>query len=72
MVSPIDDGENTTPTEEIYLELQELRSIAEANNNSPSAAETSSPRGDDDPNSITARIARLRALLRDRGVSDKA
>ena len=72
MVSPIDDGENTTPTEEIYLELQELRSIAEANDTSPTAAGTSSPRGDDDPNSITARIARLRALLRDRGVSDKA
>ena len=72
MVSPIDNGENTTPTEEIYLELQELESIAEDKGKAPEAEEpAANARDDEDPNSITARIARLRALLRDRGVSDR-
>ena len=72
MVSPIDRGENTTPTEEIYLELQELESIAEDNGMRAEPDEPApQPRGEDGPNSIPARIARLRALLRDRGVSDR-
>ena len=73
MVSPIDNGENTTPTEEIYLELQELESIAEDKDKAPAPEEpvADARDHDDDPNSITARIARLRALLRDRGVSDR-
>lgn len=72
MVSPIDRGENTTPTEEIYLELQELESIAEDKGKRAAPAEPAPrARDDDDPNSITARIARLRALLRDRGLSDR-
>lgn len=73
MTSPIDSGENTAPTEEIFLTLQDLQSLAEdmregANPESPVV----DARGDDGPSSIPARIARLRALLRDRGVADRA
>ena len=73
MVSPLDNGENTTPTEEIYLELQELESIAEDKSKAAAPAEPATKaRDDDDPNSIPARISRLRALLRDRGLSDRS
>ncbi len=50
------------PTEEIYLELRELESaVAETHEPAPALA-------DDDPTGIKARIARLRAVLSDRGV----
>ena len=58
---------NPTPTEEIYLELQELRAAA---------AELEAEQGDalpkirdDDPSDLKARIARLRAMLMDRGAA---
>jgi hypothetical protein len=71
MVSPIDEGDNTIPTEEIYLELQELRSIAEERHESaepPGTPPTS--QGTNEYDSIRDRIQRLRSLLRDRGALD--
>jgi hypothetical protein len=61
-----DDGH---PTEEIYLELRELESAA-ANAERPRAEQEPAPvvADDDDPTGIKARIARLRAVLSDRGV----
>jgi hypothetical protein len=59
-----DDG---PPTEEIYLELRELEAavpdMASTSNTEPTPAVA-----DDDPTGIKARIARLRAVLSDRGV----
>lgn len=71
MVSPIDEGDNTIPTEEIYLELQELRSIAEDRHESaePTGAPPTS-QGINEYDSIRDRIQRLRSLLRDRGALD--
>ena len=68
MVAAIGDFENTTPTEEIFLELQDLQALAD--DTGTAAAHSEPPRaarGDHDPNSIKSRIARLRALLSDRG-----
>jgi hypothetical protein len=59
-----DDG---PPTDEIYLELKELESVAEASDGS-SPTEPAPVVADDDPTGIKARIARLRAVLTDRGV----
>lgn len=71
MVSPIDRDDNTMPTEEIYLELQELRSIAEDRQESAEPADTQpTSQGVDEYDSIRDRIKRLRALLRDRGALD--
>jgi hypothetical protein len=71
MTSPIDDSDNTTPTEEIYLELQDLTALAEEREESSAqGAPPSSSRNDDEPDNIRSRIARLRALLRDRGALD--
>lgn len=71
MVSPIDRADNTIPTEEIYLELQELRSIAEERQDSSEPSETPpTSQGIDEYDSIRDRIKRLRALLRDRGALD--
>lgn len=55
--------ENAIPTEEIYLELEELREAAKDQTDSAPTPVTSS----DDPSGIKARIARLRAMLSDRG-----
>jgi hypothetical protein len=59
-----DDG---PPTDEIYLELKELESVAKASDVS-SPTEPAPVVADDDPTGIKARIARLRAVLTDRGV----
>ena len=64
-MSAIDDnnGDDTIPTEEIYLELDELQSAASEHTDTAPAPVTSN----DDPSGIKARIARLRAMLSDRG-----
>ena len=60
------DDDNLRPTEEIYLELQELQETAQ--DLSAEAADEPSPvTSDDDPTGIKARIAKLRAMLADRG-----
>jgi hypothetical protein len=60
---PSDDG---PPTEEIYIELRELEAVAaDIVDHNPEPAPTLA---DDDPTGIKARIARLRAILSDRGV----
>lgn len=61
----IDDNipKDSIPTEEIYLELEELEALAaEMDDDSPTPVVSA-----DDPSSIKARIARLRATLSDRG-----
>lgn len=64
-MSPIDDDSNDKPipTEEIFLELEELQEAAKDLDDDAPTPVTS----DDDPSGIKARIARLRAMLRDRG-----
>ena len=57
------NGDNTIPTEEIYLELEELQSATNEHADSSPRPATS----DDDPSGVKARIARLRAMLSDRG-----
>lgn len=57
------------PTEEIYLELEELQATA-AHTPDPVPQDGALPKvRDDDPSSIKARIARLRAMLSDRGAN---
>jgi hypothetical protein len=58
-----DNADHTIPTEEIYLELEELQEAAEQADDDEPTPVTSS----DDPSGIKARIARLRAMLSDRG-----
>lgn len=71
MVSSIDKGDNTIPTEEIYLELQELRSIAEERQDTVEPTQNPpTSQGIDEYDSIRDRIKRLKALLRDRGALD--
>jgi hypothetical protein len=63
---PATDDENadhTIPTEEIYLELDELQEAARETDDEEPTPVTSA----DDPSGIKARIARLRAMLSDRG-----
>ena len=60
-----DDG---PPTEEIYLELRELEAVAPEPVGTPRDAESAPVMAEDDPTGIRARIARLRAVLSDRGV----
>ena len=61
----IDDSKpnEKIPTEEIYLELAELQEAAKDQPDDTPTPVTSA----DDPSSIKARIARLRAMLSDRG-----
>ena len=56
------------PTDEIYLELKELESVVKDAPIVPSPTEPAPVVADDDPTGIKARIARLRAVLTDRGV----
>lgn len=64
------DNDTSPPTEEIYIELSELE--AEASKSSE-ASEGTAPTepvpalSEDDPAGPKARIARLRAILSDRG-----
>jgi hypothetical protein len=60
-----DDG---PPTEEIYLELRELEAAVPDTPKASPNAEPIPAIADDDPTGIKARIARLRAVLSDRGV----
>jgi hypothetical protein len=60
-----DDG---PPTEEIYLELRQLESVAPDLVAGAQRTEPAPALAEDDPSGIKARIARLRALLTDRGV----
>jgi hypothetical protein len=62
---PSDDG---PPTEEIYLELRELESVVEDAPDTDTSSEPAPVLADDDPTGIKTRIARLRAVLSDRGV----
>ena len=55
------------PTEEIYLELEDLKAAAAAQ---AAGSDQALPKvRDDDPSNIKARIARLRAMLSDRGAT---
>jgi len=65
---PSDERHNdeARPTEEIYLELRELGSIAEET--SDASPEPTPVLAEDDPTGLKARMARLRAVLTDRGV----
>jgi hypothetical protein len=60
-----DDG---PPTEEIYLELRQLESALPDRAADAQGTEPAPVLAEDDPSGIKARIARLRALLTDRGV----
>lgn len=68
MASDNPHSDDAPPTEEIYLELRELESVATAAEESSPNAEPTPVLADDDPTGIKARIARLRAVLADRGV----
>ena len=59
---------NPRPTEEIYLELEDLKAAAAAQAEAGSDQALPKVR-DDDPSNLKARIARLRAMLSDRGAS---
>ena len=61
-------GDDGPPTEEIYLELRQLESIAREPVADSAASGKSPVATDDDPTGIKARIERLRAVLSDRGV----
>lgn len=60
------DDDSLRPTEEIYLELQELQETAQ-DLGDEAMGEPSPVTSADDPTGIKARIARLRAMLADRG-----
>jgi hypothetical protein len=59
--------DHAIPTEEIFLELQELEGLREAAQEYVDENEPTPAMVEDDPSSIKARIARLRAMLMDRG-----
>lgn len=63
--SPSDDG---PPTEEIYIELRDLEAVAAERVDDSHDPEPVPTLAEDDPTGIKARIARLRAILSDRGV----
>ena len=69
MMSATDDDTNdhAIPTEEIFLELQELEDLRDAAQEYVDENEPTPVMVDDDPTGIKARIARLRAMLTDRG-----
>jgi hypothetical protein len=73
MASDVPHADDGPPTEEIYLELRdlELRDLEAAVPETQTASPGTEPIpaiADDDPTGIKARIARLRAVLADRGV----
>ncbi|MEN8040861.1 MAG: hypothetical protein ABFR95_05100 [Actinomycetota bacterium] len=58
------------PTEEIYLELQDLQTeVAESGQDESSQAPVLA---EDEQSSVKARIARLRAILTDRGAEPRS
>ena len=65
---PEDSNSNGgSPTEEIYLQLRELQSAAADTSDVPPDTAPAPALAEDDPTGIKARIARLRAILSDRG-----
>lgn len=71
MMSATDDDtdNHAIPTEEIFLELQELEGLRDAAQDYVDENEPTPAMIEDDPTGIKARIARLRAMLTDRGAS---
>ena len=65
MASDVPYSNDGPPTEEIYLEHREHEAAVPE---TPPDAEPIPATADDDPTGIKARIARLRAVLSDRGV----
>jgi hypothetical protein len=61
------NADSGPPTEEIYLELRELQSAVADTNDAPHDTAPAPVLAEDDPTGIKARIARLRAILSDRG-----
>ncbi len=55
------------PTEEIYIELRDLEAVAPGREDTDDPVEPRPVTASDDPTGIRARIAKLRALLSDRG-----
>ncbi len=60
------DNDNVRPTEEIYLELEDLQEAAQELGDA-TGDEPAPVTSEDDPTGIKARIAKLRAMLADRG-----
>jgi len=63
---PLDN--DSPPTEEIYIELRDLEALADDLADSNPEPEPVPALAEDDPTGIKARIARLRAILSDRGI----
>ena len=68
MASDVPFSDDGPPTDEIYLELRELEAVAPEATDAPRGTESAPAMAEDDPTGIKARIARLRAVLSDRGV----
>jgi hypothetical protein len=68
MASDVPHADDGPPTEEIYLELRDLEAAVPETQTASSDTEPIPAIADDDPTGIKARIARLRAVLSDRGV----
>lgn len=59
--------EDGPPTEEIYIELSELEATAEEDADDPTVGETAPVLAEDERSGVKGRIAKLRAILTDRG-----
>ena len=68
MASDVPHADDGPPTEEIYLELRDLEAAVPETQTASPDTEPIPAIADDDPTGIKARIARLRAVLADRGV----
>jgi hypothetical protein len=68
MASDVPHADDGPPTEEIYLELRDLEAAVPETQTASPGTEPIPAIADDDPTGIKARIARLRAVLSDRGV----
>ena len=68
MASDLPHADDGPPTEEIYLELRDLEAAVPETQTAAPHTEPIPAIADDDPTGIKARIARLRAVLSDRGV----
>ena len=68
MASDVSHSDDGPPTEEIYLELRELEAAVPDTQTTSPDSEPTPATADDDPTGIKAQIARLRAVLSDRGV----
>jgi hypothetical protein len=68
MASDLPHSDDGPPTEEIYIELRNLEAVAADTVDGAPDPEPAPPFAEDDPTGIKARIARLRAILSDRGI----